>query len=147
MIVGVNENPLDPALCNRFVSTYNKSSHDWFHFIHGDAICMTRQQWKCYQYHGMWMIESIDFEWHRGRGGGGEKNMFGMRHRLSQFIHYPRLPSHTLTRRPKTPNWTHLHQIPNQHWYHCHRHQCWIRHCWMLRHRNLLDWAEASTSV
>ena len=81
-------------------------------------------------------------------GEGGDKNMYGMRHRLSQFIHYLHLPSHTLvTHRPKTPNWTHLHQIPNQQWYHRHRHRCRIRHRWMLRHRNLLDWAEASSDI
>ena len=48
---------------------------------------------------------------------------------IISFIHYPRLPSHPLTRRPKTPNWTHLHQIPNQRWYHRHHHR------WMPRHR------------
>ena len=27
----------------------------------------------------VWMIERIDFEWRRGRGGGGgEKNVYGM---------------------------------------------------------------------
>jgi hypothetical protein len=46
------------------------------------------------------MLQCVDdckyiLERRRGRGGGmGEKNMYGMRHQLSQFIHYPRLPSH-----------------------------------------------------